>query len=275
MIFCKELNLSFETKEAMFGELYKHKASLKALKKSTVKYTDGFDCLFTEADTHNNVVKSNNPVSGDINQLLVKVVMNTTNIIDSHRDMHVNGIWKRSLDHSDIKLHLQEHLRKFDAVISSDAKAYTRQLAWKTMGAEYEGTTQALIFESLVKGDRNPLMFEQYKNGWVNEHSVGMEYVDFVLCVNSDEKYWNEEKENWDKYYPLAVNKEVADEIGYFWAVLEAKIKEGSAVLMGSNWVTPTLDNNLKTDKSLSDTDTAQATQKDELKTFLSLIKKQ
>jgi len=274
MIHCKELNKSFETKEAMFGELLKHKDSLKALKKSTLKFSDGFDCLLTENDTEKGVVKANNPVTQDVSQLLVKVVMNTTNIMDSHCDVHIPGLWKRSLDHSSIKLHLQEHKREFDKVISNDAKAYTRQLAWKTLGAEYEGTTQALIFESLVKSSRNSLMFEQYKNGWVTNHSVGMEYVDIVFCVNSEERWWSEEKENFDKYYSQIVNKDDVDKQGYFWAVLEAKLKEGSAVLMGSNYVTPTLDNNMESDKSLPYTDTAEATQKEELKTFLSLIKK-
>jgi len=171
-------------------------------------------------------------------------------------------------------LHLQEHKREFDKVISNDATAYTRQLAWKTLGADYEGTTQALVFESLVKESRNELMFEQYKNGWVTNHSVGMEYVDVVFCVNSEERWWAEEKENFDKYYPDVVNKEDVDKQGYFWAVLEAKLKEGSAVLMGSNWVTPTLDNNLKTEKSLSEqTDPAAATQKEELEKFYLNIK--
>lgn len=81
-------------------------------------------------------------------------------------------------------------------------------------------------------------------------------------------------KENFDKYYPDVVNKEDVDKQGYFWAVLEAKLKEGSAVLMGSNWVTPTLDNNLKTEKSLSEqTDPAAATQKEELEKFYLNIK--
>ncbi|HPZ10702.1 MAG TPA: hypothetical protein PL110_21610, partial [Candidatus Eremiobacteraeota bacterium] len=35
----------------------------------------------------------------------------------------------------------------------------------------------------------------------------------------------------------------VADERGYFWVVKEAKIIEGSAVVMGSNSATPTLEN--------------------------------
>ena len=39
-----------------------------------------------------------------------------------------------------------------------------------------------------------------------------------------------------------AANPEVAEEYGYFWVVGEAKDREGSAVVLGSNFVTPTLE---------------------------------
>jgi hypothetical protein len=58
-----------------------------------------------------------------------------------------------------------------------------------------------------------------------------------------------EEKENWDKYIGKVANVEQAEEEGYFWAVTEAKIVEGSAVLFGSNRVTPTLSNNKTQDE--------------------------
>jgi len=61
------------------------------------------------------------------------------------------------------------------------------------------------------------------------------------MCINSDEKYYKEEKEFWDKYYPMMANKERADEKGYFFAVLEAELIEISAVVKGSNVVTPTV----------------------------------
>jgi hypothetical protein len=68
-----------------------------------------------------------------------------------------------------------------------------------------------------------------------------MQYVQILLCINSEEKYYTEEKTNWDKYYPMVANKDVADERGCFWAVTEAKIIEGSAVVIGSNGATPTI----------------------------------
>ena len=84
-------------------------------------------------------------------------------------------------------------------------------------------------------------MFKQYSNGWVKNHSVGMRYVKIDLAINSESEWDKDEKELWDKYYPIVVNKEIADERGYFWVVSEAKVIEGSAVVMGSNSATPTL----------------------------------
>ena len=46
--------------------------------------------------------------------------------------------------------------------------------------------------------------------------------------------------------------KEQAEEQGYFWAVTQAKLIEGSAVVLGSNPITPTLSN--KNDEPLKDT---------------------
>ena len=70
-----------------------------------------------------------------------------------------------------------------------------------------------------------------------------MRYVNLELAINSEAEYDKEYKELWDKYYPVVANKELADERGYMWIVTEAKIIEGSAVVMGSNSATPTLEN--------------------------------
>lgn len=255
MITCKELpNREFKSKGEMLKAIIDNKAEIIRLKKTCVKETDGLTVgMVSEESTTGEVVKANNPVADDsISELKVKVVVNTTNLLDSHRDVHIPGIWKRTLDHNNKKLHLQEHKKDFDKVISNDAEAYTKKVTWKSLGAPFEGSTEALIFDSTVKATRNEEMFKQYKNGWVTNHSVGMAYVDIKTCINSEEKWAAEEKENWDKYYPMVANKEDADAIGYFFAVTEAKLVEGSAVLFGSNWVTPTLENNMKSEESSS-----------------------
>jgi len=164
--------------------------------------------------------------------------------------LHVNGIWNKSVNDNANKgfLHLQEHDRDFDKVISDNAKGYIESITWKSLGFPYNGKTEALIFDSTIEKERNEFMFKQYSKGWVKNHSVGMRYVKIDLAINSESEYDKEEKEMWNKYYPVIANKEVADERGFFWVVSEAKIIEGSAVVMGSNSATPTISIENKTE---------------------------
>ena len=118
-------------------------------------------------------------------------------------------------------------------------------MSWASLGIELLGDTEALIFEAKVSSDRNEFMFNQYLNGWVKEHSVGMRYINLFLCINTTDKFYTQEKANWDKYFPFVANKDDIEGEGYFWAVTEAKIIEGSAVLKGSNYATPTISVNI------------------------------
>jgi hypothetical protein len=98
---------------------------------------------------------------------------------------------------------------------------------------------EVLVYEAVIKKDRNEFMFNQYKNGYVLNHSVGMRYVKLYFCYNNDSPEYTSDKENFDKYYEKILNKEDVGE--YFWAVTEAKNIEGSAVVKGSNFLTPVL----------------------------------
>jgi hypothetical protein len=116
-------------------------------------------------------------------------------------------------------------------------------------------------------------MYEQYSKGFVKNHSVGMSYVKMVLCANNPAS--TQEFENWNKYLPEVANQETAIEKGYFWAVLEAKLIEGSAVVIGSNPVTPTLENNMKAVHTLSENEpTIEVTQKMNENEFNKLLNK-
>ena len=134
--------------------------------------------------------------------------------------------------------------------VNDGLKAYVENIGWNKLGFKYAGETQALIFETQIKKDRNEFMFNQYRKGYVLNHSVGMRYVKMFLCIDSNEPTYSSEKSNWDKYYQIVANKEVADEKGYFWAVTEAKVIEGSAVVKGSNFATPTLEIEIEENKT-------------------------
>jgi len=98
---------------------------------------------------------------------------------------------------------------------------------------------EVLVYEAIIKKDRNEFMFNQYKNGYVINHSVGMRYIKIYFCYNNDSPEYTADKENFDKYVNQILNKDDVNE--YFWAITEAKNIEGSAVVKGSNFLTPVL----------------------------------
>jgi len=176
--------------------------------------------------------------------LAVTAVINTSNWLDTARDCHMPGLWAKSLNDNKMMMHCQEHSMTFDKIIADgkDLKAYTKNFTWKELGFDYAGKTEALTFDSMVRKARNPFMYDQYEKGYVKNHSVYMSYVKMVLCINEpDDIDYGAEFEAYEKYIQEVVNKEAAEELGYFWAILEAKAIEGSAVPMGANVVTPTI----------------------------------
>jgi len=242
MIIIKEFpDRKFTNKEELFQALRENKSTLIAQKKMITKESDSL-IYCVEVETKNNETnKEDNVKSGDVSKIKAKLVINTTKIMDSHSDVHFNGIWNKSAKEQKNLLLLQEHQMKFNSIVSSDVIASVKKMSWKSLGFDFEGDTEALIFDTEISKERNEFMFNQYSKGYVKEHSVGMRYVKIDLAINSESKWDEEEKVVWDKYINEIVNKEVAENQGYFWAVTEAKIVEGSAVVKGSNYATPTI----------------------------------
>ena len=232
---------NFKTKKELFNFLVENKDMLISQKKAELKHADGIGISVTEIKNIDKISKTSaEEVEKD--EITVKVVINTTNIMDSHKDVHIPGLWSKSLKENKRIMHVQEHkTHEFKSIISSgkDLKAYTKSYSWKDLGFNAEGETEALEFESKVRKERNEEMFNAYSKGYVDNHSVGMQYVKLELAIN-DEDY-EKELDFWNKYIDQVVNREQAEKIGYFWVVTEAKVIEGSAVPLGSNPITPTV----------------------------------
>lgn len=244
MIVCKEFpGKEFATKEELFKELILNEKTLIAQKKGTNKEADSVNYFIEVDNGKGEIVKASSTTSQlvEAGKMRAKLVINTTGIYDSHGDVHIKGLWNKSLKEQRSLLLLQEHQMKFDKIITDNVSASAKTMSWKTLGFDYEGNAQALVFEAEIDSGRNAFMFEQYAKGYVREHSVGMRYVKLEMGINSEEKWAENYKETWDKYYDEIVNKEDVDANGYFWAVTEAKIIEGSAVVRGSNFATPTI----------------------------------
>lgn len=237
---------NFENKENLFDWLIENKSALIAQKKSAVKFADAVRYTAPLVNDKGEVCKAEANVSPDATKIKVRSIINTTKIMDSHDDVHIDQLWNKSLKENKDNYLVQEHNFCFAGIISSDVKAFVKQMTWKELGFDFEGQTQALIFDSIIETDKETCdgnggevnMADEYIDGNVKNHSVGMRYVTLFLCVNDDR--YDAEFANWNKYIGQVVNADAAIEQGYFWAVTEAKLIEGSAVVRGSNYVTPT-----------------------------------
>lgn len=264
MITCKEFpNEVFASQEELFKKLQENKHLLITQKKTQTKHSDSFDYSSVLVEKKIGAEKSEDNTA-EKNTLKVVAVINTTNILDSHGDVHLKGIWNKTVRENKNMLHLNQHRQTFEDIITDDLKASVKKYTWKELGYNAEGETEALVFTSNITKDRHPYMFEQYEKGRVKQHSVGMRYVKLLLAINSDKDYMEEEKAVWDKYIDEIINKEDAERQSYFWAILEAKALEGSAVVFGSNPITPTMSTKSEPgDHSESDKqEPAKATQK-------------
>jgi len=231
----------FETKELLFAHLRANKNIYLTAKKAMLKCADAVEChTFTEQGEQ--VTKASiNPKAAEMESFEVVAAINTTNLMDSHDDVHLPGLWSKSLKENKMIYHLQEHQMSFKNIISDEVKATAKKMDWAELGYKYEGQTEVLLFKSTITKDRNEYMAEQYAKGRVKNHSVGMRYVKIDLAMNSDSPADAKEKAVWNKYISQIANKDHAIEQGYFWAVTEAKVIEGSAVPLGSNFATPTI----------------------------------
>lgn len=228
----------FNNKEELLNALRENKKNLKAQKMLQLKEADAFNYSVSLQGNKESVIKNEvNTIENNIQKITVKFVVNSCGVFDSHGDVHVKGCWNKTAKDNKNFLHLREHKATFDNIISDNVKLSVEEIEIKGI------KTECLVATSNIEKKDNPFMFEKYRDGKVKEHSVGMQYIwdKLFLCINSEHEADKEEKENWDKYYDQVINKDELNEVGYFWAVAEAKAREGSAVVFGSNSETPTI----------------------------------
>lgn len=235
-IFCKELNQEFVDKESMFVELAKNESKIVELKKAAIKESDSVSTFFE-------LKESTEKKLSFVKDGFVYPVINTTNFLDSHGDVHFPNIWNKSLKDKAKKIfYVLEHKLSIDSVIAfpNDVNAFVKTVSWKDLGFDYQGETQALIYEIAKDKIKMPRIKELLEEKTSFENSVRMRYITMNLAVNSTNPDLSKNKQLWDDRIEKIVNFEKANEEGYFWAVDQASIeKEGSLCLFGSNSATP------------------------------------
>lgn len=233
---------TFATKKELFKYLVDNKDELINLRKSAIKHADVCDVGLSEIEQYttkaSKYLYENNKEAGTLKRT---IVLNTYNWMDSHNDVHLSGVFSKSIkEKSSMIPHLHDHVFALDARVGKPISFSEKQISWRELGIGKTGMTEGLFMESEIRKSYNEKVYDDYLNDEIKQHSVAMRYIKMALAVNDPEEYPNEYKV-WNDVIGLLGNRKAAEAQGYFFAVYEAALIEGSAVLLGSNELTPTL----------------------------------
>jgi len=250
MIFCKELNREYVDSEQLFKDLREYKNDIISLKKAQIYKSCEKDVSITAKPL--DYLKLSTQTKGIvIEDDYYYIAVNSTKILDSHKDLHVDGIWNKTVKEQQGKNYLvADHELKLENTIvrKEHVEMFTASIPFSIIGKNYDGDTEALIYK--VRKDKviNKTAKEWLDSGDSIEASVRMQYTDIMFAVKSDSEEDKKDRETYDKYINVIVNKDDFDtEILYFWVVKQAKnIHESSLVILGSNSATGqiTIDSN-------------------------------
>ena len=242
MIYCGQLNMSFETKEGLFKELRLNHDEIISIKKAQVykSHEKGLGLTAKPLD----YLKLNTQVKDiPLDEDYYYIAVNSSRILDSHLDVHLDGNWNKTVKEQQGEVYLldtHEVSLGTTLVRKEHIEIFTAIIPFSMLGKSYEGDTYTLIYKIRKDKIRNKDAKDWLDSGDAVEASVRMQYMDIVFALNSDDKEDVKFKKNFDDLYPLIANKADFDsEILFFWGVKQAKnILESSLVLAASNPVT-------------------------------------
>lgn len=229
----------------LFRFLKANKTAILDMKKSVHKTADvitlmpGVPALPSHLMRHKSYLYSNNEEKGVLERT---IVMNTYNWLDSHDDVHQNNLFAKSLNDRGERIpHLHDHIFELAARVGEPIKWSEQEISWRELGVQKDGNTMALILESKILKSLNKNVYRDYLNNKVDQHSVKMSYIKMALAINDSD--YKEEYKEWQDTIDTVGNKKEAEDQGYYFPIYEGRLYEGSAVLLGSNELTPTLGN--------------------------------
>lgn len=173
--------------------------------------------------------------------IVVDAVANLACWYDMHGDVMLPDSWKKSIaERGKRMVWLKNHSWDITSKIAKVLDVYAADMDLKALGIKSDiKTAQALIFQGEFNPKYDDTMYNKYAAGMVDQHSIGLQYIQMELGINDPED--KPHYKVWEKYLPMVINKSDAMARGYLWAIKEAKIIENSAVLFGANEITPTI----------------------------------
>jgi hypothetical protein len=235
----------------MFAELLANKELIIKEKTSNIlKSIDKGIAITSNQEAILKAIETNKELN--IDKDFYYFVVNSSNILDSHGDMHVKGNWDKTVKEQQKKTYLVfDHQLKRSEIIAmkEDIEMLTLEIPFSLIGKNYDSNTYALVYKVHKDKIRNKEAKELLESGYSFEASVRMQYVKIDLAMDSNLKENAKEKENYDKYFDQIANKEDFEEITHFWVIKEAKnVQESSLVMFGSNPATGLINENKEAD---------------------------
>lgn len=231
----------------LFKWLVTNKAMLMDAKKSAIKLSDPIQVQPTWARDEVPATKGKYLFEDNLEKGVLKrtIVANTYFWMDSHSDVHLENTFTNSIAQRASRPAplLLDHNFSLEAKIGRPISYSEREISWRELGQGKTGKTIALMLEADILKAYSERMFNEYLDGQVDQHSVKMRYIKMVLAVNEPEEYPNEYK-NWQDIIAKLGNRKTAEAQGFFWGIQEAGLFETSAVLEGSNELTPVMGEN-------------------------------
>jgi hypothetical protein len=215
-----------------------NRESIVKIKKSASKRCDAFDTptgVIEPITTKAFTTKADK--EGVINRSFIG---NTYYWLDSHGDVHLENSGKKTIQENKNILHLHDHKQEITAKVGIIQEAKEIEVAWKDLGVAKAGNTQVLAANSDIYKELNKSVYFQYEKGLVNQHSIGMFYMQ--VGVAADDASDKEAYQVWKDILPKLGNPEEAEAMGYFFTVIEYKLVEISGVTQASNSLTGMLD---------------------------------
>ena len=246
MIVCKELNKEFTTDVEMFKALRESKAMIIAEKKSHIyKSCEKGQVIKAKTIDPTKFIETSKGLMTDDNYWYFAV--NSTKILDSHNDLHKDGLWNKTAKEQEGKNYLVDtHVMSMNTTIANkeNVEMLIATVPFSAIGKSYNGNTQLLIYKVKKTDIRIKDVSDWLNDGYDIEGSVRMQYVTIELAMNSKAKEDKAEFKLYNDNIGQIANKEDFDIISHFWIVSEAKnVQESSLVLNGSNGATGTIDN--------------------------------
>ena len=258
-------NTFFNSKEDLFKHIRENKEILIDAKKSVIqKSVDKGSAVVSKCL---DLLKFTDQLKGiKIDDNFYYIAVNSTMILDSHDDLHDNGLWKKSVQETQGKNYLvcDHELEVLQTITRKEhIEIFTAKIPFSLIGQPYQGDTEVLVYKIPKDKIKIEAVKEWLDSGDSIEASVRMRYVTILLALDSNDPEDATEKANYDAYINRIANKNDFEYIPYFYIIKEAQnVRESSLVVAGSNHATGLINNNKsQAEKSLEEIEAEQSLQ--------------